>query len=96
MILFWSFPGRARLVTTIKNGNESTDNLVKISEMADKTLTDVTKVTAISTGVSGAAKGTVDILEAVACQDVVCADGLSIDTSFLPNYRGNSSSVCRL
>jgi hypothetical protein len=62
MIIFWSFPGWRRIVTTIKNVNESTDNMVKISETADKTLTYVTKVTGVSTGAAGAAKGTVDIL----------------------------------
>ena len=44
-------------------------------------------------GANGAAKGAIDILEAVACQDGackvvsgvgVCADGLSIAASFIP------------
>lgn len=90
MIIFWSLPGWARVVQTVKNINDSTDNMVKISETADKTITYVTKVTGVSTG---AAKGTVDMLEAVACQDGVCAvvsgigvcaDGLSIVASFVP------------
>jgi len=89
MIIFWSFPGWARLVTTIKNINDSTDNMVK----ADKTFTYVTKVTGVSVGSAGAAKGTVDMLEAIACQDGicavvsgigVCADGLSMAASFIP------------
>lgn len=93
MIIYWSFPGWVRLVQTIKNVNDSTDNIVRISKTADKTLTYVTKVTGVSTGTAGAAKGTVDMLEAVACQDGVCAivsavgvcaDGLSIATSFIP------------
>ena len=93
MLIFFSVPGWSRLVTTVKNINDSTDNMVKISETADKTLTYVTKVTGISTGSAGAAKGTVDMLEAVACQDGVCAvvsgigvcaDGLSIAASFIP------------
>jgi hypothetical protein len=93
MIIFWSLPGWTRLVTTVKNINDSTDNMVKISETADKTLTYLTKVTGVSTGAAGAAKGTVDLLEAVACQDGVCAvvsgigvcaDGLSMATSFIP------------
>ena len=50
MIIFWSFPGWARVVQTVKNINDSTDNMVKISETADKTLTYVTKVTGVSTG----------------------------------------------
>ena len=93
VILFsWSLPRWARVVQTVKNINDSTDNMVKISETADKTLTYVTKVTGVSTGAAGAAKGTVDMLEAVACQDGlcavvsgigVCADGLSMAASFI-------------
>ena len=49
-------------MATVKNINDSTDNMVKISETADKTLTYVTKVTGVSTGAAGAAKGTVDIM----------------------------------
>ena len=67
MVIFWSFPGWTRVVQTVKNVNDSTDNMVKISETADKTLTYVTKVTGISTGAAGAAKGSVDMLEAMAC-----------------------------
>jgi hypothetical protein len=37
----------------------------------------------VSTGTAGAAKGTVDMLEAVACQDGVCADGLSMAAVFI-------------
>ena len=93
MIIFRSFLGWARVVQTVKNVNESTDNMVKISETADKTLTYVTKVTGISAGSAGVAKGTVDMLEAVACQDGlcavvsgigVCADALSVAASFIP------------
>ena len=67
--------------------------MVRISDTADKTLTYVTKVTGVSTGAAGAEKGTVDMLEAIACQDGVCAvvsgigvcaDGLSIAASFIP------------
>ena len=93
MILFWSLPGWGRVVSTINNINDSTNNMVRITETADKSLTYVTKVTGVSTGTAGAAKGTVDMLEAIACQDGVCAvvsgigvcaDGLSIATSFIP------------
>jgi hypothetical protein len=73
MIILWSFPGWARLVQTVKSVNDSADNMVKISETADKTLTYVTKVTGVSTGAAGAAKGSVDMLKALACQDGVCA-----------------------
>ena len=53
----------------------------------------MTKVTGVSTGAVGVAKGTVDMLEAVACQDGVCAvvsgigvcaDGFSMAASFIP------------
>lgn len=53
----------------------------------------IRKVTDVSTGAAGAAKGIVDMLEAVACQDEicavlsgigVCADGLSMATSIVP------------
>ena len=92
-IVFFSVPGWSRLVKTLTNINSSTDNMVRISETADKALTYLTKVTGISIGTGGAAKGTVDMLEAVACQDGicavvscigVCADGISIATSFIP------------
>ena len=68
--------------------------MVKISETVDKTLTDVTKITGVSAEVAGGAKCRVDILEAVAYQDGVyavisdigvCADGLSVDASFIPD-----------
>ena len=92
IMLWWSLPGWTRLVQTVKNLNDSTDNMVRISETADKTLTYVTKGTGVSTGAAGAAKGTFDMLEAVACQDGVCAvvsgigvcaDGLSMAASFI-------------
>ena len=62
MILFWSFPGWTRMVQTVKNINDSTDHMVKISDTADKTLTYVTKVTGVSTGAVEVGKGTVDML----------------------------------
>ena len=60
---------------------------------ADKTFTYVTKLTGATTGAAGAAKGTVDLAEAIACQDGICAfvsavgvaaDGLQVCTSFIP------------
>ena len=51
------------VISTVKNINDSTDNMVKISKTADKTLTYVTKVTGLSTGAAGAPKVTVDMLE---------------------------------
>lgn len=92
MIIFWSVPSWARVIQTVKNVNDSTDNLVKISETADKTLTYVTKVTGVSTGTAGVGRGSVDMLKAIVCQYGVCAavsileacaDTLSIATSFI-------------
>lgn len=92
MLIFSFPPDWECIVQTVKNVNDSSDNMVKISETADKTLTYITKVTGVSTGAAGAAKGTVDMLEAIACQDGVyavvsgigvCADGLSIATFFI-------------
>ena len=57
-IILWSFPGWSRVAQTVKNVNELTDNLVKISETADKdkTLMHISKVTGASTGSTGVAK----------------------------------------
>lgn len=53
----------------------------------------VTKITGATTGSVGAAKGTVDALEALACKDGICfvvscigtaADGLQVAASFVP------------
>ena len=79
----WSF---------LKNINDTTDNMVKLRETADKTLIYVTKVTGVYTGAAGSAKRTVNMLKAVACHNGicavisgigVCADGISIATSFI-------------
>lgn len=79
--------------SVLKNVNQSVESVAKVTDTTDKTLTYITKVTGATTGAAGAAKGTVDFMEAVACQDGicatvsaigVCADGLSIATSFIP------------
>lgn len=73
--------------------NTNINKVINLPETADKTLTYVSKVTGATTGAAGAAKGSVDFLEAVACQDGVCAfisavgvtaDSLQICTSFIP------------
>ena len=73
--------------------NNAVDKVINIPETADKTFTYVSKVTGATTGAAGAAKGSVDFIEAVACQDGICAfvsavgvaaDGLQICTSFIP------------
>lgn len=92
MIILWSLPRWTRVVQTVKNINDSTDNMVRISETADKTFSYVTKVTGVSTGAAGLAKGSVDLLEAITCQNGVCvvasgigvcADALSMAASFI-------------
>ena len=73
--------------------NKNIDKIISIPDKADKTFTYITKVTGATTGAAGAAKGTVDFAEAVACQDGICAtvsaiglaaDSLQICTSFIP------------
>ena len=73
--------------------NKSIDKIINLPDTADRTFTYITQVTGATTGATGAAKGTVDFAEAVACQDGICAtvsaigvaaDGLQICTSFIP------------
>lgn len=73
--------------------NENVNKIINLPTNVDKTFTYVTKVTGATTGAAGAAKGTVDLAEAIACQDGICAfvsavgvaaDGLQICTSFIP------------
>ena len=73
--------------------NENVNKIINLPTNADKTFTYVTKVTGATTGAAGAAKGTVDLAEAIACQDGICAfvsavgvaaDGLQVCTSFIP------------
>ena len=84
MIILWSFPGGVLVIQRLTNINKATGNMVKISNTADKTFTYVTKGIGISIGAAGAAKGTIDMLEAVVSGVGVCADGLSMATSFIP------------
>jgi hypothetical protein len=72
--------------------NNNVNKIIKLPETADKTSTYVTKVTGATTGAAGAAKGSVDFAEAIACQDGICAfvsmvgvaaDGLQICTYFI-------------
>lgn len=64
-----------------------------IKKGATSTMEFLSKLIGATTGSAGAAKGSVDALEALACQDGVCfvvscvgvaADGLQIMTSFVP------------
>lgn len=73
--------------------NKGLDKVIDLPEKADRAFTYATKVTGATTGAAGAAKGSVDFLEAVSCQDGVCAvvsavgvaaDSLQICASFVP------------
>ena len=73
--------------------NRNIDKVISFPDKADKTFTYITKLTGASCGAAGAAKGSVDLAQAIACQDGVCAvvsaigvtaDGLQICASFIP------------
>lgn len=72
--------------------NRNIDKRINLPETADKTFSYITKVTGATTGAAGAAKGSVDFAEALACQDAPCAivsavgvaaDTLQVCTSFI-------------
>lgn len=86
-----------KVVTFIPNKlitiNNNVNKVINFPDTVDKTFTYVTKVTGATTGAAGVSKGSVDLAEALACQDGVCAfvsavgvaaDGLQICTSFIP------------
>lgn len=69
--------------------NNNVDKIIEVPEKTDKLFNYVTKVT----GAAVAAKGSVYLAEAIACQDGICAvvsavgvaaDSLQICTSFIP------------
>lgn len=73
--------------------NKNIDKIIELPENTDKFFTYVTKVTGATTGAVGAAKGSVDLVEAIACKDGICAvvsavgvaaDTLQICASFVP------------
>ena len=73
--------------------NENVNKILNLPTNADKTFTYVNKITGATTGGAGATKGSVDLAEAIACQDEICAfasavggaaDGLQTCTSFIP------------
>jgi len=73
--------------------NNNANKVINFPETVDKSFTYITKVTGVTAGAAGAAKGSVDFAEAIACQDGICAfvsgvgvaaDGLQICTSFIP------------
>ena len=84
-----------RLFQSLQNLNNAAENISNLSETADKAdkgVTVVSKVLGVTVGASGAAKGTADVISALACQDGicavisgigVCADTLSMATSMV-------------
>ena len=73
--------------------NDRLNKVINFPETADKTFTYVTKVTGVTTGAAGAAKGSADLAEALVCHDGICAivsavgvaaDVLQISTGFIP------------
>jgi len=53
--------------------NNNVNKIINFPEAADKTFTYITKVTGATSGAAGLAKGSVDLAEAIACQDGICA-----------------------
>ena len=91
------FPVLKKVIMFVPNKlaliNSNIEKIIGFPDKADKTLTYISKVTGATTGVAGAAKGSVDLAEAIACQDGICAfisavgiaaDGLQVCTSFIP------------
>lgn len=83
--------------------NASVNKTIDFPNTADKTFNYITKVTGATIGAAGAAKGSVDLAEALACQDdifaivsgiEVAADGLQICASFIPGP--NLTAIVRM
>ena len=53
--------------------NQSVEKAISLPDKVDKTFTYVTKVTGAITGSAGLGKGSVDLVEAIACNDGICA-----------------------
>lgn len=73
--------------------NKTINSTVNLNDKVDRTFSIVTKVSGVTTGAAGVAKGTVDFAEAMACSDGVCAtvsavgvvaDVLQVCASFVP------------
>ena len=83
----------SKLYSLVKRINDGLQSPTKIGEAANSGLEYITKITGATTGAAGVGKGTVDALEALACQDRICfavscvgttADSLQICASFVP------------
>ena len=53
--------------------NNTVDKAVSLPDTVDKTYIWTMKITGATTGAAGLAKGSMDFVEAVACQDGICA-----------------------
>jgi len=87
-----SWPARKAFNLT-KGVNDAIQAPTVIGNAAKDGITYVTKLTGATTGAAGAAKGAVDAMESLACQDGFCfvvscigigADSLQIMASFVP------------
>ena len=81
------------ILNTLRNIHKAMSKLVGITDKADKVVTYVSKTTGVTVGSAGIAKGSINLAEAIVCQDNicgvisgigVCADTLSIAISFIP------------
>lgn len=89
-IVKWPF---SKVYSLTKGVNDGIQSSAKIGSTANSGIVYITKITGATTGTAGAVKGTVDALEALACQDGICfavscvgtvADSLQICASFVP------------
>lgn len=87
-----TFPFR-KVYSLTKGLNDAIEAPTAIGNAANDGFKYATKITGATTGAAGAAKGTVDALEALACKDGVCfvvscigtaADSLQVLASFVP------------
>lgn len=92
IIKFLSFPF-VKIYNLTKGVNDAIQAPTIIGDKVNKGFIYVTKITGATTGAAGAAKGTSDAIDALACQDGVCfvvscigtaADSLQICASFVP------------
>jgi hypothetical protein len=85
--------GFVQICNGIVNVNVNAQSVVGIGDKLSDGAKVVTKITGATTGAAGLAKASVDVIEALACQDGVCAfissvggaaDTLQIIASFVP------------
>lgn len=92
IIRYTTWPVR-KVYSYVKGVNDFLQSPTIIGNAANDGIEYITKITGATTGTIGAAKGTVDALEALACQDGICfavscvgtaADSLQVLASFVP------------